>query len=178
MFRSVVAFGVILGTSMSTTTIVDRIDPFAKRSLKKKTKKSQGSSRYRNSQDVELQPLPLLKGKCFVLLITSVCFCYSFLPSYYYQPNGYRYFFIPQIPTYFKLQFNVVDRCTVMSRLSIFDYFQFECAKENGNYKWNHRFLRHVSGFKNTCTGCITFYSGAPYLDVITVRWQINKIKF
>ncbi|RZB40176.1 hypothetical protein BDFB_007990 [Asbolus verrucosus] len=48
---------------MSTTAFVDRIDPFAKRSLKKKTKKSQGSSRYRNSQDVELQPLPLLKGK-------------------------------------------------------------------------------------------------------------------
>lgn len=41
---------------------VDRIDPFAKRSLKKKSKKSQGSSRYRNSQDVELQQLPQLKG--------------------------------------------------------------------------------------------------------------------
>lgn len=49
--------------NMSSTTFVDRIDPFAKRSLKKKTKKSQGSSRYRNSQDVELQQLPLLKGK-------------------------------------------------------------------------------------------------------------------
>lgn len=48
---------------MSTTALVDRIDPFAKRSLKKKTKKSQGSSRYRNSQDLELQALPLLKGK-------------------------------------------------------------------------------------------------------------------
>jgi serine/threonine-protein phosphatase 2A regulatory subunit B' len=47
---------------MSSATIVDRIDPFAKRSLKKKTKKSQGSSRYRNSADLELQPLPLLKG--------------------------------------------------------------------------------------------------------------------
>lgn len=44
-------------------TFVDRIDPFAKRSLKKKSKKSQGSSRYRNSQDVELQQLPQLKGK-------------------------------------------------------------------------------------------------------------------
>lgn len=49
--------------NMSSTTFVDRIDPFAKRSLKKKTKKSQGSSRYRNSQDVELQQLPLLKGE-------------------------------------------------------------------------------------------------------------------
>lgn len=47
---------------MSSGTFVDRIDPFAKRSLKKKSKKSQGSSRYRNSQDVELQQLPLLKG--------------------------------------------------------------------------------------------------------------------
>jgi len=47
---------------MSSGTFVDRIDPFAKRSLKKKGKKSQGSSRYRNSQDVELQQLPPLKG--------------------------------------------------------------------------------------------------------------------
>lgn len=49
-------------TKMSSGTFVDRIDPFAKRSMKKKTKKSQGSSRYRNTQDVELQALPLLKG--------------------------------------------------------------------------------------------------------------------
>lgn len=48
---------------MSSGTFVDRIDPFAKRSLKKKSKKSQGSSRYRNSQDVELQQLPQLKGE-------------------------------------------------------------------------------------------------------------------
>lgn len=46
----------------STATFVDKIDPFAKRSLKKKQKKSQGSSRYRSSNDVELQQLPLLKG--------------------------------------------------------------------------------------------------------------------
>jgi hypothetical protein len=44
-------------------TFVDRIDPFAKRSLKKKQRKSQGSSRYRTGGDVELTPLPLLKGK-------------------------------------------------------------------------------------------------------------------
>lgn len=50
-------------TKMSSGAFVaDRIDPFGKRSLKKKTKKSQGSSRYRNTQDVELQALPLLKG--------------------------------------------------------------------------------------------------------------------
>lgn len=53
---------------------MDRIDPFAKRSLKKKQKKSQGSSRYRQGGDVELQALPLLKGKKFrgkVLIVAS-----------------------------------------------------------------------------------------------------------
>ena len=48
----------------SSGTFVDRIDPFAKRSLKKKQKKSQGSSRYRTGGDVELTALPLLKGQC------------------------------------------------------------------------------------------------------------------
>ena len=52
---------------MSSGTFVDRIDPFAKRSLKKKQKKSQGSSRYRTGGDVELTALPLLKGKNSVL---------------------------------------------------------------------------------------------------------------
>lgn len=58
------------GTTASTgaaATFVDRIDPFTKISvLKRKTKRSQGSSsssRYRTCSDVELQPLPLLKGK-------------------------------------------------------------------------------------------------------------------
>lgn len=55
---------------MSSGTFVDRIDPFAKRSLKKKSKKSQGSSRYRTSQDVELQPLPQLKGNTIFDIIT------------------------------------------------------------------------------------------------------------
>lgn len=62
-------------------TFVDRIDPFAKRSLKKKTKKSQGSSRYRNSQELELQQLPMLKGwfrVCFAIVVfffrESACF--------------------------------------------------------------------------------------------------------
>lgn len=50
------------GNMSTSQTFVDRIDPFAKRSLKKKSKKSQGSSRYRNSQDAELQNLPALKG--------------------------------------------------------------------------------------------------------------------
>lgn len=61
---------------MSSGTFVDRIDPFAKRSLKKKSKKSQGSSRYRNSQDVELQQLPALKGMFeSITPCSSVCVC-------------------------------------------------------------------------------------------------------
>lgn len=81
---------------MASGTFVDRIDPFAKRSLKKKSKKSQGSSRYRNSQDVELQPLPQLKGNqsnsTIILLITTNikiksnpnAFCVSFVfPMYF-----------------------------------------------------------------------------------------------
>lgn len=48
---------------MSAGAFVDRIDPFAKRSLKKKSKKPQGSSRYRTETDLELQPLALLKGR-------------------------------------------------------------------------------------------------------------------
>jgi serine/threonine-protein phosphatase 2A regulatory subunit B' len=68
---------------MSSGTFVDRIDPFAKRSLKKKSRKSQGSSRYRNSQDVELQQLPPLKGK-YSALIPSLpsCFYSSVLTEY------------------------------------------------------------------------------------------------
>lgn len=62
MFKEILKAG-----KMSSGTFVDRIDPFAKRSLKKKSKKSQGSSRYRNSQDVELQQLPQLKGKFFFI---------------------------------------------------------------------------------------------------------------
>lgn len=52
-------------TSSAAATFVDRIDPFTKISvLKRKTKRSQGSSsRYRTCSDVELQPLPLLKGE-------------------------------------------------------------------------------------------------------------------
>lgn len=56
----------IPSVTMSSGTFVDRIDPFAKRSMKKKTKKSQGSSRYRNSTDLELQQLPMFKGE-FIL---------------------------------------------------------------------------------------------------------------
>lgn len=57
----------------SSGTFVDRIDPFAKRSLKKKQKKSQGSSRYRTGGDVELTALPLLKGQ----LISVTCIFFA-----------------------------------------------------------------------------------------------------
>jgi len=46
----------------TTNTFVDRIDPFAKRSLKKKQKKSQGSSRYHQTNEADLAPLPSFKG--------------------------------------------------------------------------------------------------------------------
>ena len=67
------------GIMSTSQTFVDRIDPFAKRSLKKKSKKSQGSSRYRNSQDAELQNLPPLKGEflCPFFIISLM----SFLPT-------------------------------------------------------------------------------------------------
>lgn len=46
----------------SGSTAVDKIDPFAKKSLRKgKQKKTQGSSQYRLSNITELQPLALLK---------------------------------------------------------------------------------------------------------------------
>ncbi|KAM8703396.1 hypothetical protein ACLKA7_008076 [Drosophila subpalustris] len=72
---------------MSSGTFVDRIDPFAKRSLKKKSKKSQGSSRYRNSQDVELQQLPPLKADCssleqeelFIRKLRQCCVSFDFM---------------------------------------------------------------------------------------------------
>jgi hypothetical protein len=69
-----------ISDNMSSATFVDRIDPFAKRSLKKKNKKTQGSSRYRNSADLELQPLPLLKGMATLKLLWNMTFgvCISF----------------------------------------------------------------------------------------------------
>ena len=74
---------------MSSGTFVDRIDPFAKRSLKKKPKKSQGSSRYRTGGDVELTALPLLKGKSNLgnrcILLTSVVWGTSLAP----RPRNY-----------------------------------------------------------------------------------------
>lgn len=82
--------------SSGTTAFVDRIDPFAKRSLKKKQKKSQGSSRYRNSGDVELQQLPLLKGTlfprkfapCSSFWARSICFRSCCQNSRQLRPHG------------------------------------------------------------------------------------------
>jgi len=57
---------------------VDKIDPYHKAALKKQ-KKSDGSSRYRNKDVVELQSLPLIKGLLYVYLKvmsnTSTVFC-------------------------------------------------------------------------------------------------------
>jgi len=71
---------------MSTNALVDRIDPFAKRSLKKKQKKSQGSSRYRTGGDVELTALPLLKDvpsseqeELFIRKLRQCCVGFDFM---------------------------------------------------------------------------------------------------
>lgn len=64
---------------MSSGTFVDRIDPFAKRSLKKKSRKSQGSSRYQDSKDLELQQLPPLKCK-YTTSMTSRGVDHSLVP--------------------------------------------------------------------------------------------------
>ena len=47
------------------TSFTDKIDPFSKTS-KKKPRKSQGSSRFRTKNEVELQSLPLLKGNLLI----------------------------------------------------------------------------------------------------------------
>ncbi|XP_078034449.1 serine/threonine-protein phosphatase regulatory subunit widerborst isoform X2 [Augochlora pura] len=78
--------GASANTNMSTGTIVDLIDPFTKKSHKKKSKKSQGSSRYRNSQDVELQQLPQLKDappseqeELFIRKLQQCCVTFDFM---------------------------------------------------------------------------------------------------
>jgi len=72
--------------SSSSTTFVDRIDPFAKRSLKKKQKRSQGSSRYKSGGEVELTALPLLKDvpsqeqeELFIRKLRQCCVGFDFL---------------------------------------------------------------------------------------------------
>lgn len=44
-----------------SVSFVDRLDPFGRRNLPKKSKKSQGSSRYRNVVEVDIEQLPPLK---------------------------------------------------------------------------------------------------------------------
>ncbi|CAG2165626.1 unnamed protein product [Oppiella nova] len=68
------------------TAFVDKIDPFKKGSLKRKQKKSQGSSRYRLTSEVELQPLPLLKDVAsgeqeglFIRKLRQCCIAFDFM---------------------------------------------------------------------------------------------------
>ena len=58
-------WSLIFWAIMSAGPAVDKIEPFGKKSSlrKGKQKKSQGSSKYRTKNTVELQPLALLKGK-------------------------------------------------------------------------------------------------------------------
>jgi len=64
---------------------VDKIDPYHKAALKKQ-KKSDGSSRYRNKDVVELQMLPLIKGcSVFYVLLKLVLHIYCCRISYQYQ---------------------------------------------------------------------------------------------
>lgn len=66
---------------------VDKIDPYKKGSLRRKQKKSQGSSRYRLTSEVELQQLPLLKEVAsvseqealFVKKLRQACVIFDFM---------------------------------------------------------------------------------------------------
>lgn len=65
---------------------VDKIDPFKKGSLKRKQKRSQGSSRYRITSEIELQPLPLLKDvgpaeqeSLFIRKLRQCCVAFDFM---------------------------------------------------------------------------------------------------
>lgn len=62
LHKSTNRFAMTSHSLQAPTAFVDKIDPFKKGSLKRKQKKSQGSSRYRLTSEVDLQPLPLLKG--------------------------------------------------------------------------------------------------------------------
>ncbi|XP_022252554.1 serine/threonine-protein phosphatase 2A 56 kDa regulatory subunit epsilon isoform-like [Limulus polyphemus] len=70
----------------AASTFVDKIDPFKKGSLKRKQKKSQGSSRYRSTSVVELQPLPQLKDvpsseqeELFIRKLGQCCVVFDFM---------------------------------------------------------------------------------------------------
>ena len=71
-------------TSLTSPTFVDRIDPFAIRN--KKQRKSQGSSRYKYQEKVELTSLPLLNDvdtseqeELFILKLRQCCVGFDFL---------------------------------------------------------------------------------------------------
>ena len=71
-------------TSLTSPTFVDRIDPFAIRN--KKQRKSQGSSRYKYQEKVELTSLPLLNDvdtseqeELFILKLRQCCVEFDFL---------------------------------------------------------------------------------------------------
>lgn len=84
----------------ANAAFVDKIDPYKKGSLKRKQKKSQGSSRYRLTSDVELQQLPLLKGKvnlatCMTEQVTMpgegrVCLLSSLVVLWVYLLSAYH----------------------------------------------------------------------------------------
>jgi len=64
-------------SAIMSSKFVDKIDPYHKATLKKQ-KKSDGSSRYRNKDVVELQTLPLIKG-LHCLMCTESGFVYIML---------------------------------------------------------------------------------------------------
>lgn len=70
----------------TTAAFKDKIDPFMKGSLKRKQKKSQGSSRYRLTSDVELQQLPSLEDvpsseveALFIKKVRQCCVIFDFM---------------------------------------------------------------------------------------------------
>ncbi|KAI1282021.1 Serine/threonine-protein phosphatase 2A 56 kDa regulatory subunit alpha isoform [Halotydeus destructor] len=73
-------------TPPTNTGFVDKIDPYKKGSLKRKQKRSQGSSRYRLTSEVELQQLPLLKDvpvaeqeQLFIKKLRQLCVVFDFM---------------------------------------------------------------------------------------------------
>ncbi|XP_067013499.1 serine/threonine-protein phosphatase 2A 56 kDa regulatory subunit epsilon isoform-like [Anabrus simplex] len=68
------------------STFVDRIDPYNKRSPKKKVKKSQGCSKYKEGAELELQVLPNLKDvpsieqeELFIRKLRQCCKIFNFM---------------------------------------------------------------------------------------------------
>ncbi|UXI19088.1 inner nuclear membrane protein Man1-like [Sarcoptes scabiei] len=75
-----------MASHTSLAPFVDKIDPFKKGSLKRKQKRSQGSSRYRTTSEIDLQPLPLLKDvgpteqeALFIRKLRQCCVAFDFM---------------------------------------------------------------------------------------------------